>query len=353
MRKMPYTLIFLAILVLLVFAGCKAFTPKTNDETEPSTEESVTEVSVTTESTTLPENPEAMTNAAGQTIYTPEEASSIREANSSIAQSAAQTSSGAVTSAGSTTAAQNNNGTTAAQNSGTPTQATTAAQQTTRATQTPTTTTKPSGSTETTAKSGSGAASTGKNEYDILRSGKFYLVGSMYSEGENNPITLGVGDNLVYMQATMDGATMGFLVSNKKTYLLNPDQKTYCEFGSMMSSLLQQAGMMSEDEIMGYIDEMGFSTMEDLSQADSKTTGTIGSTNCDVYIFNKTDGTKTRVYMNGNKLMAFEMINKDGNVDSATYITTLSETVPKLPPADYTKQNVISFMSSMESVLGE
>ncbi len=93
--------------------------------------------------------------------------------------------------------------------------------------------------------------------------------------------------------------------------------------------------------------------MEDLSQADSKTTGTIGSTNCDVYIFNKTDGTKTRVYMNGNKLMAFEMISKDGNVDSATYITTLSENVPKLPPADYTKQNVISFMSSMESVLGE
>ena len=350
MRKMPYTLIFLAILVLLVFAGCKAFTPKTNDETEPSTEESVTEVSVTEESTTLPENPEAVTNAAGQTIYTPEEASSIREANSSIAQSAAQTSSGAATSAGATTA-QNNNA--ATQNSGTTTQATTAAQQTTRAAQTPTTTTKPSGSGETTTKSNGGAASTGKNEYDILRSGKFYLVGSMYSEGENNPITLGVGDNLVYMQATMDGATMGFLVSNKKTYLLNPDQKTYCEFGSMMSSLLQQAGMMSEDEIMGYIDEMGFSTMDDLSQAESKTTGTIGSTNCDVYVFSKSDGTKTRVYMNGNKLMAFEMLNKDGLVDSATYITTLSETVPKLPPADYTKQNVISFMSSMESVLGE
>jgi hypothetical protein len=335
MRKMPYTLIFLAILVILVFAGCKAFSHTPDDDTDLSSEESVTSTTVAEESATFPQNPEAETNAAGETVYTPEEASSIREALTSIAQSsaaasetqsAANASSAAATTAPTTTAAPS---TTAAP--------TTAAPGTTAA---PTTQT-PSGT------------NTGKTQYDILRSGKFYLDGSMYADGETNPITLAVGDDLVYMQATMDGATMGLLVADKKTYLLNPVQKTYCEFGSMMSSLLQQAGMMSEDEIMEFIDNMGFTKMEDLDKADVTTTGTIGSTACDVYIFNKSDGTKTRVYMNGDRLMALETVDASGVVDSATYITTLTDNVPTLPPKDYSKQNVISFISSMEDILGD
>lgn len=355
MRKMPYTLIFIIILILVVFAGCKAFSHKTDDAegTDPAvTEINASEESTTapTDSTTLPAEPEKVTNAAGETVYTPEEVSSIYVELSSSAQAASEaataTNSGTTASPAGTTAAPTTNNNTK----------TTTAPATTKKTET---TTKTGGNPTppaTTAPNTTAANNTNakpKDEYDILRSGKFYLSGSMFSNNETNPVTLAVGDDLVYMQATMDNMTMGFLISDKKTYLLNPSQKTYCEFGSMMSGLLQQAGMMSEDEILEYIDDLGFKEMQDLSKADSKTTGTINNTNCDVYIFNKTDGTKTRVYMNGTHLAAFEIVNTNGVVDSATYITTLTDSIPMLPPADYTKQNIISFMTSAEEMMGD
>lgn len=326
MRKMPYAILFIVILAVLVFAGCKAFKLGGDDPSEDSTE--ATEPSATyevpdTRETELPdvtdESTVETTALNGQTLPSEDVPSvTVTEPVSSTA--------------------------------GSETQSTTKAPETT--TKAPATTAAPPESTtkapETTT---SAPAQPTANEYDILRSGKFYLQGSMYAQGQNNPIVLGVGSDIVYMQATMDGVTMGFLIKNKKTYLLNPAQKTYCEFGSMMSSILQQAGMMSEDEVLEYIDEMGFSSMDPLSEADAKTEGTIGSTSCDVYVFNKSDGTKTRVYMNGNKLMAFEIVDTNGLVDSATYITTLSSEIPELPPKDYAKQNILSFMANMEELL--
>ena len=321
MRKMPYAILFIVILAILVFAGCKAF-KLGGDDPDVSTEEST---SFAEDDTTAPEEP-ADTTAADET-EAPDESTEAPVSGMTTTEPAETTAPADVTAAPDETTTN------------TPAQTTTSAPVETTAKAPAETTTK--------------APAPTANEYDILRSGKFYLQGSMYSEGENNPIVLAVGDDQVYMQATMDGVTMGFLIRNKKTYLLNPAQNTYCEFGSMMSSLLQQAGMMSEDEIMGFIDQMGFTTMDDLDKADEQTEGTIGSTSCDVYVFNKSDGTKTRVYMNGNRLMAFEIVGENGLVESATYITSLSAETPVLPPANYTKQNVISFMTSMEDLMGE
>ena len=353
MRKMPYTLIFIFVLIVIVFAGCKSFSHKTGDDAE-STDPAVVDTSLSEESTTapaetttLPAEPEKVTDAQGETVYTPEEVSSIYVELSSIAQAESEAA----------TASTANNGTTKAPAGTTATEKTTAPPATTKKNET---TTKAGGSATapaTTAPATTAPSTTApakqKNEYDVLRSGKFYLSGSMYADQQTNPVTLAVGDNMVYMQATMDGMTMGFLVADKKTYLLNPDQKTYCEFGSMMSGLLQQAGMMSEDEIMEYIDGLGFKEMQDLDKADEKTTGTVNNKNCDLYIFNKSDGTKTRVYMDGTHLVAFEIANADGTVDSATYIDTLTETIPTLPPSDYTKQNIISFMTAAEEMMGD
>ena len=332
MRKMPYAIIFIVLFAILVFAGCKALSGDKNT-TDP---EETAEITTAEPTETNPLDPilngiEDLTNENGETLISSDDVSSLYEELSSLANeesaSAAQaetTQPAAPTSEPASTPAD----TTAAP---TPDETTTAAIA-------PETTT---------------AASPTSNEYDILRSGHFYLDGSMYSEGKNNPVTLAISDDVVYMQATMDGMTMGLLRANKKTYMLNPPTKTYCEFGSVFSGVLQKAGLMSEEEIKDFIDSMGFSTMQDLDQADSVTTGTVGSTSCDVYIFNKDDGTKTRVYLNGDHLAAFEVVGTDGAVVSATYITTLTSEIPPLPPKDYTKQSAVSFIMSMEEMMGD
>ena len=337
MKKMPYAILFILIVVILVFAGCKALSGNHSDD--PSEDPAnVSETTDAAETTTDPIGPlvsefEVLTGEDGSTLFSEDDIASIyNELASSIAAEAE-----------SSRAAASDPSSSEEQTTEKPDESTAAAPDTTAAQ--PEDTTAPAEDTT--------AAVSTANEYDILRSGKFYLDGSMYSAGETNPVTLAVGDDLLYMQATMDNITLGMLMAGKKTYMLSPANKTYCEFGSVISSVLKQAGMMSEDDIKDMIDSMGFSSMEDLDKADSKTTGTIGSTACDVYIFNKADGSKTRVYMNGSHLLAFEVVNTEGVVESATYITTLTADIPTLPPEDYEKQNAITFMMAMEEIMGD
>lgn len=336
MRKMPYAIIFIVLFAILVFAGCKALSGDKNT-TEP---EETAEITTEEPSETNPLDPilngiEGLTGEGGETLFSSDEVSSLYE---ELSLSLAAEESEAAAHPETTQPAEPTS------------ESASAPAETTTAAPTPDETTTASAAPETTT---AASASPTSNEYDILRSGHFYLDGSMYSEGKNNPVTLAISDDVVYMQATMDGMTMGLLRANKKTYMLNPPTKTYCEFGSVFSGVLQKAGLMSEEEIKDFIDSMGFSTMQDLDEADSVTTGTIGSTACDVYIFNKDDGTKTRVYLNGEHLTAFEVVGADGAVVSATYITTLTSEIPQLPPNDYTKQSAINFIMSMEEMMDD
>lgn len=318
MKKMHYAIIFVIIVAVLVFAGCKTMIDQPSES--ENTQDSISE----TDEIPSGEIPESPTDEEGNTLFSEEEMSSMQDEYSSIVDELSSNTSGED---------QNSQ---EPSSSGTP------------STDAPTeTTSKPAE--ESTSKEPSQTA----NEYDILRSSHFYLDGKMYADGESNPITLAVSDNLVYMQATVDGATMGFLISGGNTYLLNPANKTYCEFGSIMSGILSQAGMMSQEEIMEYINEMGFSSMDDLADADETNSATFNGTPCKVYIFNKSDGTKTRVFMDGSHLLAFEMLGANDVVDSATYINTITADIPALPPADYSKQNIISFIASLESIFGD
>ncbi|MBQ7638006.1 MAG: hypothetical protein IJS90_03795 [Clostridia bacterium] len=352
MKKMPYAIIFIVLLAVLVFAGCKTMI-STSSETDTQDEE-ITETepeeTVSTQDPLADLNIEELTDENGETLFSPEEISSMQEEYSSML---AEMSSSTTTSGSQDQTAAADTSTT--EKSGASSTTRSSSENTTKS-QAAETTTKPSSSSrETTTKRNeentTKAPVNNTSEYDILRSGHFYMDGTMYADGESNPVTLAVGDDLVYMQTTMDGATMGFLISGSSTYLLNPTDKTYCEFGAILSGILSQAGMMSQDEIMEYINEMGFSSMGDLNKADQVSNATLNGTACKVYIFNKSDGSKTRVFMNGNKLLGFEIVSADNQVETATYLKTITSTIPTLPPKDYTKQNIVSFMTSMDSLI--
>ena len=328
MKKMPYAIIFLIVLAVLVFAGCKSFSSGSGDDDASSDSAAATEEPAgateapseviasepVTEkpdaqpsgSETPPTDPAEVTDANGETVYTPEEISSIREEISARE-----------------TTEKPSDGTDKPDAPGTET----------KAPETP-----------------SGVPA--NNKYDMLRSGTFYLSGSMHSDGQTNPVVLALDDNLVYMQATSDDLSMGFLIMDKTTYLLNPTAKTYSKLNSVVSSVLQEAGMMSEAEIRSMVSEFGFSTMKPLSEADAVNAGTFGSRDCTIYTFkNEDDGGKRRVYMNGADLLAIEKVSAEGKVDTAIYVNTLTDTIPTLPPADYSSQNLIAFISDISDKL--
>ena len=172
-------------------------------------------------------------------------------------------------------------------------------------------------------------------QYDILRSGTFYLEGSMSDGGAFLPLKLGVSSSLVYLESTVDGVTLGYLASGKNIYVLNPAKKNYCKVSGLTASLLGGEELMSEAELRSYIDELGISSMKNLSQANDVQDAMLNSTPCTAYTFNNANGTKTRVFISGSRLLGFDLINAAGQLDTRILIDSITATVPTLPPKDY------------------
>ena len=316
MKKMQYTVIFLIILAVLVFAGCKLFSGDSESTDEPI--ESETPVS---QDTTLePGSDEPAGSDASEPQDTSESTapSDPTEPSESVSDSTDGDSS-----------------------------ETTAEAVSDPTSEPPTDPSQPGESTTASPV----PVVTSSTEYDIMRSGNFYLKGTMYDGKERNPITLGIDDDTVYMESSMDGVTLGFLLEEGSTYLLAPQQKVYCELGSFLSSILEDSGMLSQEEIQDMVNKMGFKNMKPLTEAERVEDATVNGVPCKAYVYPKEDGGYTRICLNGEKLVGVEKYNADGSFDSATYVDEISKDVPALPPQDFKKQNIFSFMTSMQGLL--
>ncbi len=337
MKKMPYTIIFIVVLVLLVFAGCMHFQKELPGMPTDATEEdagNLSDVSVPSET-----QPGALTDAEAQaavsefvsemeaekdengvTVYSPADVSKAAEEYSEavkIAQIAPITVPDT-------------------------TQAPVAVQPTQGAQ--PTQTVQPTQPTQNTQ-----PAPAGVSEYDILRSGRFYCTGSMVDSTGSSPLEIAVTDNTVYMLTKFESVDMGMLISNGKTYMIYPEKKAYMKISALMMKMMG----MDESEMLSSAD-LGFSDMESLDKASSVADGALNGQACKVYTFQKSDGSKTVVYINGSRLLGFEAFDTAGNYSTGTYINSITANVPadKMnPPADYKEMGMTSFMALLSDVL--
>ena len=204
------------------------------------------------------------------------------------------------------------------------------------------------GSEHTTNAQGQTPAVTGKNEFDIFRSGTFYIKGSMRDAEGENPLEMAITPNSIYMLTKFENVDMAILVSNGNTYLVYPGGKAYLE---MSATVLKLMGLDTDELISS--DDLGFSDLEPLSQATRTSQATLKGKNCTVYEFEKSDGTVSKVYMNGNSLMGLETV-ENGTVLSATYIDSITDAVPadKInPSSSYSKKSVFEFMGMLSDIM--
>lgn len=312
MKKMWYTFIFIIILALLVFAGCKMFSNGGSDESEP-------------DEGTVSESVEATSENVSEEVSSQDESTS--EASVPVTESQQPS---------------ENDSTSDEQTSEAATDPTTP----------PTSASEPSSVPPEENTSAAPLAPVACAQYDVMRSGSFYMKGVMNDGTEQNGIILAVSDTILYMESSMDGVSMGLLQSDDSTYLLAPKSKTYCEFGSVLSSILQEAGMMSKEELREMVDKMGFKEMKPLSEAKDVQDATVNGVACKAYVYDKEDGGTSHICISGDRLVAIEKYNADGTFDSATYVDEITASIPTLPPTDYKKQNLFSFMASMQGDLG-
>lgn len=186
------------------------------------------------------------------------------------------------------------------------------------------------------------------NEYDVFRSGTFYARGSMVDSEGSNPLEMAITPDSIYMLTKFESTDMAILVSKGKTYMIYPAGKAYLEMSSVVMNMMG----LDTDELISSGD-LGFSDMEPLSKAVGTSKATKNGKDCTVYDFNKEDGSVSKVYMAGNKLVAIESV-ENGKVVSATYIDSITASVPAdktTPSAGYEKKSIFEFMSLLTDVL--
>ena len=188
----------------------------------------------------------------------------------------------------------------------------------------------------------------GSTEYDILRSGNFYLTGTMTESGSELPLEMAITPNSMYMLSNFEGAMLGMLISDGSVYMVYPEKNAYLE----VSKTMQKTMGISTDDLIS-TDSINFAKFGPLSDADSTREETVNGQKCTVYVFNDSDGS-TCFYMNGSKLVRFASLNADGTVASSSDIDKITADVPaeKINPASkYKKYNMLSFMGLLSDLM--
>lgn len=194
---------------------------------------------------------------------------------------------------------------------------------------------------------------TGATEYDLLRSGNFYMQGTMFDGSETLPLEVAITPNTIYMTSEMDGISVGILVDPaKKVYMMIPQKKIYLE---LSDAVMKYMGVSADDLVSS--DSVDFSKYKPLSEADSSSEVILNGVTCQEYIFNEATG-QTRVYISGTKLLRFASYSASGSLLTASDLTSITGTVPaekSSAPSSYKGYSgitgLIGFMSQMADLM--
>lgn len=191
------------------------------------------------------------------------------------------------------------------------------------------------------------------SEYDILKNGTFYMVGSMTDKtGTSTPMEIAITPDSIYMLSDFSGVPMGMLIKNEKLYMIYPDKKAYLE---LSDSIMSMAGL-DMDELVNS-ENINFGTYGELSAADRVTEVEHNGRTCQVYHFNVESG-ESRVYMDGTKLVCLASYDSNGKFLTSTDISSITSSVPSdksAPSSSYKAYKgvtgMFSFMTLLEGVI--
>lgn len=192
------------------------------------------------------------------------------------------------------------------------------------------------------------------NEYDLIRSGKFYMNAEISSDGVNyEKAEMAFTDNTSYMLGDFDGVSMGMLITDEALYMMYHEKKSALK---MEEDLMSMAGM-SFDELKAESDP-GFSDMPALKAMTKEENVSYKGKNCTVYSYVK-GSIVQKIYMCGDSLVRMAEFDRYSNrLLSDTVIISMSAEIPescKTVPAEYKLYEgfagLFSFMSLLEDVM--
>lgn len=197
---------------------------------------------------------------------------------------------------------------------------------------------------------GSAQSVPASSEYEIIRSGNFYIKGYMIeNNGVKSPLEMAVTPDSVYMLSEFsENVDIGMLVKDEKMYMIYPKEKMYLE---MNDAIMSMAGLSVEDMVGSQA--VDFTSFKPLTEAYNVIDETVNGVPCRVYSIKDDDG-EVRVYLSGKKLVRFASYSPEGQFLTATEVDSISGNVPadkSTPPTNYKKYKGMTGMFSFMAVL--
>lgn len=165
-------------------------------------------------------------------------------------------------------------------------------------------------------------AYTANNEYDIYRSGTFYLIGTMTDGSVTQPLELAMAKDLVYMKADVDGMQMAIQIMGNNVYLIAPKRNAY------FKTTKAELSMIGLDLGSDMPSAAELAALPALSEATSVTEGYLDGA-CEAYNFVAADGSRTIVYMRGDTFLGMDSYAANWAKTSSMRVTSITKIIPK------------------------
>ena len=160
-----------------------------------------------------------------------------------------------------------------------------------------------------------------ENEYDIYRSGTFYLTGTMSDSSGSHPVEIAKKDDLLYMLSDMEGQQIAMQMIGKDVYLIHPGKNAYFKMDQATLSLMG----MDIDDLMA---DVHMDELPALSEANSVTPSTLDGRDCTVYTFLTADGSRIQIYMDGSSFLGMDNFTSDWVRTESIRITYITANLP-------------------------
>ncbi len=181
---------------------------------------------------------------------------------------------------------------------------------------------------------------------ETFLSGKYYLEGVVYSEGEAMPVLLATDGVNYQFTANYSGIAFGMLILDGSTYVVLPKTNQYTELSETLINALDLEGGLSVNDFQLIVDEGNSNDAASLSQYSVTINGEAGL--CTIYTF---DDSEFKLYSIGDKLIQVENFDKDGTMVMQIVVDELSAQIPsdQLTLKGLEKASVTSFIQSFIS----
>lgn len=180
-------------------------------------------------------------------------------------------------------------------------------------------------------------------QVELFIKGAYYLEGTIYSSGVAMPVKLATDGTNFHFTTTTSGVSIGVLVLDDVTYLIQPNANIYTELSDTLVKALGIEDEFDVSELTNFRAEDIDNTVSKINQSAVTINGDAGL--CNEYVYEET---AVKLYSIGDKLIQVDNYDVDGTLTMQIVVDSIVETIPstQLTLKGLEKASVTSFISS-------